>query len=61
MPRERCPVWEHEARGQDTVLKFLHLCDNLRRIHQEAACGVVSEDREVRREGLGAFLLRSGA
>jgi hypothetical protein len=42
-------------------LKFLDLRDNLCRVYQKAARGVVFEDREVRAKGLGVFLLRRGA
>jgi len=58
---ERCPVRECWVRRHDTGFKFMYMCDDLCRVHQESARGAVSEDIEVRREGLGVFLLRSGA
>jgi len=61
VPWERCPVRECGVRRHGPGLKFLYLCDNLRRVHPESARGVVSEEREVRRERLGVVLLRSGA
>ena len=61
MPRERCPVRKCGVGRHGLGLKFLDLRDNLCRIHQEAARGVISEDREVRWKGLGVLLFRRGA
>ena len=61
VPCERCSVRECGVRRQGLGLEFLDLRDNLRRVHQEAARGVVSEDRKVRWKGLGVLLLRRGA
>ncbi len=58
---ERCSVRECGVRRHDLGLKFTGLRDNLCRVHQKAARGVVSEDRKVRWEGLGVLLLRRGA
>ena len=61
LPWERCSVRERGVKRHGLSFKFLYLCDDLCRVHQEAARGVVSEDREVRREGLRVMLLRCGA
>jgi len=61
VPWEQCPVRKCRVKRQDMGLKYLYLRDNLRRVHQEAVRGVVSEDREVRWKRLGAVLLRRGA
>ena len=61
VPWEQCSVRECGVRRHGLGLKFLDLRDNLRRVHQEVARGVVPQDREVRWEGLGVLLLRRGA
>ena len=58
---ERCSVLECGVRWHDMGLKFLHMCDNPRRVYRDAARGFVSEDREARGEGLGIVLLRRGS
>jgi len=58
---ERCSVWECGARRHGLGLKFLDLRDNLCRVHNEADRGGVSEDREVRWEGLGVLFFSRGA
>ena len=61
MPWERCYAWECGGRREGMSFKFLDLCNNLCRVYQEAARGVVSEDREVCWEGLGVLFLSRGA
>ena len=60
-PRVRCSLWVRGVKRKSLSFKLMYLCDDLERVHDEAARDVVSYDREVRGNGLRVIRLRCGA